>query len=120
MLAYLSDMKPTPNILVALLESFSRCRIDDEIDTVNVTIEKAGTFWAAADMADCERDVDENTSVVRLETDDDGFGNTDDYHFRMEDLLGGEVKDGSELTALDTDGVERKLVFFVEVPSSLV
>lgn len=113
-------MNANPNQIEALLSNFSTVLIDGTHEAVNITTEKAGSFWDKETREEQNPPVQENDTIVRVETEEDSQGDCNDFYFHLNDLLTANIQGENTLELRDTEGTQRTLVFRQENPVRLL
>ncbi len=89
--------------------NFSTIRIDDTYDAINAIIGQADEILDEDTIQDCQIPIEDNTNIVKFLTEDDEV-----FLFKEEDILNGNIEEGTTIIAQDIDEIEHKLKFFQE------
>ena len=109
--AYLDPMKPNPEILAHVLESFSFVEINGIIPAAKMEIFPFSQRLAAARKY-MSRDIAPDTLIVCFSTVDEDPDRLERSYFRRDDLFIGEVNNDGVLVAEGLGGGPRKLIFY--------
>ena len=102
-----------------LVGAASHVQIDGDFVANNARIVPAQDVRELAALDTFEAILLYNSKIVHLETDRDADGIQTDFFFRQADFCRGRIIGKHSLLVIDTDGIERSLVFFMAAPVNL-